>query len=120
MKRYHVIGISILAGFIAGVAAPAKADIQDSFILQCANGSKALNYSVLNLGGAHAVTKEFQQFISYKGELFTFAGMITNEGYHYQSANTPDLSLVVKIDSGITTYNILINGKIIDSSECTT
>ncbi|EDR5805965.1 hypothetical protein ATY61_004601 [Salmonella enterica subsp. enterica serovar Saintpaul] len=118
MKRYHVIGIAVLVGFIMGVAAPAKAEIENSFVLQCANGSQAINYSAVNLANAHAVTKEFQHFISYRGDLFAFAGVITKEGYHYQSTTDRDLVLVVARDSGVTTYNILKRGEIVDSSMC--
>lgn len=119
MKRYHVIGIAVLVGFIMGVAAPAKAEIENSFVLQCANGSQAVNYSAVNVANAHAVNKEFQHFISYRGDLFTFAGVITKDGYHYQSTTDQDLVLVVARDSGVSTYNLMKSGEIIDSAMCT-
>ncbi|ELK9995646.1 hypothetical protein RWE39_004380 [Salmonella enterica] len=118
MKRYHVIGIAALVGFIFGVAAPAKAEISDSFILKCANGSRALNYSVSNPKGAHAVVTDFQHFISYRGDLFTFAGVITSSETNYVSTVDPDYSLVVVFDNGVTTYNVLKKGEIVSSAVC--
>ncbi|EJT3982454.1 hypothetical protein N2U02_004492 [Salmonella enterica] len=118
MKRYHVISIAVLVGFIVGVATPAKAEIQNSFVLQCANGSKAVNYSAVNVDGAHAVNKEFQHFISYRGDLFTFSGVTTQRGFSYQSTTNPDFSLVVVFDNGVSVYNVMKKGVIIDSAIC--
>lgn len=68
MKRYHIIGISMLLGLIAGLsvskAADAKGvDVDHSVSMyQCEDGSKSYNW---NDGG--------NEFITVHGEVFIYA-----------------------------------------------